>query len=502
MSSNTKEKYQEFEEKAKLLNNLRQTKSLLHWDQEVIMPEKGIKPRSQQISTLSEIIHNKFVGDETQQILSTINKSELNEKQRANYREFKREFDRSSQIPTELEKEISETTSEAVDKWAEAREQSNFELFKPYFEKLVELKRRYAEEINPDKEPYKVLFKDYEPYIELDVVEDILTEVKRHLQDKLEEIEEDGEKIQKNPLKNHDFSEEAQMSLVKNVAEEIGFQWEKGVLETSTHPFTSGNQFDSRITVRFDEENLKEGLSTTIHETGHALYQLGLPEEHYGLPTGQARELSIHESQSRFWENHVGRSKEFFKYLKPELEEKFPVLEQYSVNQLYKGMNEIKPDNKIRVEADELTYHLHIILRFEIERKLVNGEIEVEDVPELWNNKMEKLLGTRPENDAEGCLQDIHWSWGNFGYFPTYSIGSILAAQIDNKIDQEFDKQQKIEDGEFEDILEWLRQQIHQHGQTYKTQELVEKVTGEKIKSKYFIEYIDEKYDDIYELGK
>lgn len=491
--------YSKLENRIKKLNNIGQARSIIEWDQEVIMPEKGAKPRSQQISTLSEIHHQKLTSEKTKEILNSINKEKLDDEEQANYREFKRSFDRSSKIPTDLQKKISEKRSESVENWNLAKEESDFEKFLPHLKEMIELKKQYAAHIDDSRPAYQVLFEDYEPYMEFERVEKILKDLKKHLKNQLEKIEESDLELEQNPLKSHEYDIDKQEELSRNLAEKIGFKWEKGVFKTSSHPFTSGNQFDTRITTRYKEENLKEGLTATIHETGHALYQQGLPEEKYGLPTGTSRELSIHESQSRFWENHIARTQEFWENITPKVKEKFPQLENYSSEEFYKGVNEVKPDNKIRIEADELTYHLHIILRFEIGQKLVNGELEPENLPEAWNDKMEELLDVRPENDAEGCLQDIHWAWGEFGYFPTYSIGSVIAAQLDHALRKDIENvDSKIKEGQFDEILEWHRENIHVHGQRFPTEELVEQATGEKPTAKYFKKYIERKYSDLY----
>lgn len=494
-----KDNYKQLEEQIKKLNNLGQAHSIIEWDKEVIMPKKGIKPRSQQISVLSEIHHEKLTSEKTKRLLENVEPEKLDKEKAANYREFNRSFQRSSKVPTELEKKMSEKRSESIEKWKEAKEKSNFEIFSPHLKDMIKLKKEYAAHIDNSRPPYQVLFEDYEPYMDFNRVEKILQELKTHLQKQLEQIEDSELNLKNNPLKQHEYSTDKQKELSKDIAEQIGFDLEKGLIKTSNHPFTSGNQFDTRITTRYKENDLKEGLTATIHETGHAMYQQGLPEEKYGLPTGSSRELSIHESQSRFWENHIGRSKEFWTKITPKVKEKFPQLEEYQIEDFYKGVNEVKPDNKIRVEADELTYHLHIILRFELGQKLVNGELEPENLPKAWNNKMEEFLGVRPDNDAEGCLQDIHWASGEFGYFPTYSIGSVIAAQLNHVLREDLENvDSDIVEGDFRNILKWHREKIHRHGQTFPTEELVDKATGEKPTAKYFKQYIEEKYSDLY----
>ena len=281
----------------------------------------------------------------------------------------------------------------------------------------------------------------------------------------------------------------------------LGYDWSRGRLDTSSHPFTSGNQFDSRVTTRFDESDPLGALTATIHEFGHAQYNLGLPDEHYGTPLGDHRDLTVHESQSRLWENHVGRSQAWWELFLPAFEEQFPQVEGVTPRQAYEAANQVYEDNYIRVEADELTYHMHIVLRFEIERALVSGDLDVRDVPEVWNDKMEEYLGIRPPTDAVGCLQDIHWSHGNFGYFPTYSLGSVLAAQLyAAATDDVPDIEERTRNGEFDALHDWLGEHVHRHGARYTTPDLVEEATGEAYTADYFLDHVEEKYGELYDL--
>ncbi|MFB6219541.1 MAG: carboxypeptidase M32, partial [Halobacteriaceae archaeon] len=289
-----------------------------------------------------------------------------------------------------------------------------------------------------------------------------------------------------------------QRALSEAGLEAVGYDFERGRLDTAPHPFTSGTQFDARVTTRFKEGDPLDALTATIHEFGHATYQLGLPTEEYGTPLGEARDLVVHESQSRFWENHVGRTKAFWDGFYPTFEEHLGT--DLDAGTVYQAANRIYPENRIRVEADELTYHLHIVLRFEIERALISGDLDVREIPQVWNDKMEEYLGVRPETDAEGCLQDIHWSHGNFGYFPTYSLGSVLAAQIDAAVREDLDVDGLVREGEFDPIHDWLGKQIHRHGCRYTTPELVEEATGEAYTADYFLDYAEEKFTDLYGL--
>ena len=480
-------------EKSKKITGLKQASGLLHWDQEVMMPEKGIKARSQQLSVLSGIKHEMIVSEELHKLLESIDPEDLDELDKATYREVNREHERARKVDQELIEEISAQSSMTVDKWKEAREKDDFSVVEEDLQELIRLKRKYVEQINPDEEPYKVLFNDYEPYIRFETMEEIMETLRSELKDILEKIRESSA----NPdnVFEKEIEEKRQMEINREVLDSLGFDWSKGRIDISEHPFTSGNQFDARITTRVDEKDVSKTLMPTVHEFGHALYEQNLPESKYGLPVGESRDLSIHESQSRLWENHISRSESFWKYIQENIAE----FEESNTKELYRSINRVREDNLIRVEADELSYHLHIYLRFKIERQLVNGDIEVSDLPERWNEKMENLLGVRPENDKTGVLQDIHWYQGSIGYFTTYSLGSVISAQLYEAIEKDVkDLDEKIESGEFKEVREWLKENIHQHGKLYRTEELVEKATGEKPEADSFLSYIRDKYSKIY----
>jgi carboxypeptidase Taq len=480
--------------------NIGHTRGLLSWDQQVMMPENGTPARSQQLSALSALGHDLMVEDETGEWLDDLEDADLDGEQAANVREIRREYEREARVPTELVEEISQASSEALEAWEAARAEDDFEAFAPHLERLVELKREYAEHIDPDRDPYAVLFEDYEPCLPLEHAERILEEVRDHLVPMIAEIRQSDADVTTDAFEGT-YPEDEQEAFCRDVLSALGYDWDRGRLDTSTHPFTSGTQFDSRITTRFDESDPLGALTSTVHEFGHAAYQLGLPEDAYGTPLGEARDLSVHESQSRLWENHVGRSRAFWAGTLPRFAERFDV-EGASIEEAYEAANQVYEDNPIRVEADELTYHLHILVRFEIERDLISGDLDVADVPEVWNDKYEEYLGLRPETDAEGCLQDIHWSHGNFGYFPTYTLGSVMAAQLFAAAEEDIgDLEEDIEAGEFDALHDWLTEHVHRHGKRYETNELVRKATGEDFTADAFLDYVDEKYGALYGLN-
>ncbi|MYL15928.1 carboxypeptidase M32 [Halorubrum terrestre] len=471
---------------------------VLGWDQQVMMPEGGTPARSKQLSALSSVHHDMVTADETGELLDELDDADLTDEQAAVVREVRREYERADAVPVELVEEISETGSEALQAWEEAKAEDDFDEFAPYLEKHVELKREYAEHIDPDRDPYEVLFEEFEPCLSMERAESILTELREALVPMIEEIRESDVELAVDTFEGT-FPEDEQEALSREALELVGYDFDRGRLDVSSHPFTSGNQFDCRVTTRFDETDPLGAVGSTIHEFGHAQYNLGLPQEHFGTPLGTSRDLSVHESQSRLWENHVGRSEAFWEEFLPVFQEHFPQTEEATVRDAYEAFNQVYEDNLIRVEADELTYHLHIVIRFEIERDLIRGDLDVEDVPEVWNDKYEEYLGIRPDTDSEGCLQDIHWSHGNFGYFPTYSLGSVMAAQLFEAAEDEIDDLHgKIADGEFGDLHDWLGENVHQHGSRYETNELVVRATGEDFSADAFLDYVDEKYGELY----
>ena len=497
-SANAPDAYDALLERVRRWNAVGSASGVLGWDQQVMMPEGGTPARSKQLSALSSVHHDMVTADETGELLDELEGADLTDEQAAVVREVRREYERADAVPVELVEEISETGSEALQAWEAAKADDDFEEFAPHLEKHVELKREYAEHIDPDRDPYEVLFEEFEPCLSMERAESILTELREALVPMIEEIRESDVELAVDTFEGT-FPEEDQEALSREILEHVGYDFDRGRLDVSSHPFTAGNQFDCRVTTRFDETDPLGAVGSTIHEYGHAQYNLGLPQEHFGTPLGESRDLSVHESQSRLWENHVGRSEAFWQEFLPVFQEHFPQTEEATVRDAYEAFNQVYEDNLIRVEADELTYHLHIVIRFEIERDLVRGDLDVEDVPEVWNDKYEEYLGIRPDTDSEGCLQDIHWSHGNFGYFPTYSLGSVMAAQLFEAAEAEIDDlDAKIAEGEFDDLHDWLGENVHRHGSRYETNELVVRATGDDFSADAFLDYVDEKYGELY----
>ncbi|MFB6082593.1 MAG: carboxypeptidase M32 [Halanaeroarchaeum sp.] len=491
--------YDELMDRYRRIVNLQQSQGLLSWDQQVMMPEGGTPARSKQLSTLSSLSHDLLTDDAVGDLLADLEDEDLTGPQAGAVREVRREYRRKSRVPRDLVEEISETATEALPVWEQAREDDDWDAFAPVLADLVDLKREYAAHIDPDRDPYAVLFEDYEPYLGLETAERVLGRLADELPPLIDAVRESDPELP-SPFTG-EFDPDSQEAVARDVLDELGYDWDHGRLDTSTHPFSMGTQFDARVTTRFNPGDPLDSLYSTVHEFGHARYTLGLPRDAYGTPLGESRDMTVHESQSRLWENHVGRSRAFWERFLPTMADRFPRLEGASVDEVYAAANRVDPDNLIRVEADELTYHMHIVLRFEIERALIAGDLDVSEVPQVWNDKMAEYLGVRPETDREGALQDIHWSHGNFGYFPTYSLGSVLAAQLFAAAEADIDDLDvAIAAGDVDPLTEWLRENVHRHGCRYETDDLVREATGDSYSADYFLEYVNDKFGALYDV--
>ncbi|WP_299265319.1 carboxypeptidase M32 [Halorientalis sp.] len=479
------------------MTNVGNAAGILSWDQQVTMPEGGTPARSQQTAALSALHHELLTDDDLADYLDTLRSQDLDGDAAAVVREVRREHERATRVDGDLVEELSETTANALPTWEQAKAEGDWNEFAPTLERIVELKREHAAQIDPDRDPYEVLFEEYEPYLGIETAEQVLERLREELVPLIEDIE-DSDADLADPFEGS-YDEDAQEELVRDALDALGYDWDRGRLDTAAHPFSMGTQFDARVTTRFKPNDPLDALGSTVHEFGHATYTLGLPQDEYGSPLGQSRDLSVHESQSRLWENHVGRSRPFWDLFTPTVNDHLGT--DVSPRELYEAANQIYPENRIRVEADELTYHLHIILRFEIERDLVRGDLEVDEIPQVWNDKMDEYLGVRPDTDAEGCLQDIHWTHGNFGYFPTYSLGSVLAAQLFAAAEDELgDLDDDVRNGEFGGLHDWLTENVHRHGCRYTTDDLIEEATGEPLTADHFLDYARGKFGDLYGL--
>lgn len=475
--------------------------AVLNWDQETYMPSKGATFRAQQLSTLAGIGHELATSKELGKLLHLLSTdNSLSEKEKRNIKQSLKTFNENKKYTTEFVQELSKTISETFQAWHKAKADNNFAVYAPHLEKLVTLKREESKLLGDFAHPYDALLNQFEPGLKTADLEVLFTDVR-------EQLVTFVKKIAAKPQNNDAFmylyyDREMQWDLGLNLLKQMGFDFESGRQDASSHPFTTNfSPEDVRITTRINEQDINEMIWSCIHEGGHALYEQGLPSEEYGMPSSEYISLGIHESQSRLWENNVGRSLQYWKANYPKLQDAFPEnLKSVSVQSFYKAMNIVKP-SLIRTSADELTYHFHVLIRFEIEKALIEGLIEVKDLPSYWNLKYKEYLGIEVPDDSSGVLQDIHWSHGSFGYFPTYSLGSFYAAQFWVQAKKEIEElENEIEKGNMKPLLDWLREKVHRHGKFYSAEELCIEITGEKLNFKYFMDYASIKYSKLYDL--
>jgi carboxypeptidase Taq len=498
--------YDQLLELVKDVARLESVGQLLDWDQETKMPESGVSARAEQCSLVAGIAHERFTSPELGRLLNTA-EGEADNKASAvaatNLREIRRRYDRKTKLPTDLVKETAHTAIVAKDAWAKARKNSSFAEFSPYLEKTVALRRKVADLIGYKTEPYDALMDEFEPGAKSAEVELLFRELVAATVPLLQRIQAATDKPDTSILSRH-YERPAQERLSRKVAETLGFDFGAGRADVSTHPFctTIGGPGDVRITTRYMEDFLPAAMFGTMHEVGHAMYEQGLLNDYRFTPMGEAVSLGIHESQSRMWENFVGRGLPFWECHYPALQKEFPAaLGSVPLADFYRAINAVRP-SLIRVEADELTYNLHIALRFEIERGLISGTVKVKDVPAVWNETFKKYLGIAPPTDREGCLQDIHWSMGAIGYFATYTLGNLYAAHFFEQARTDIPGlDASIRAGDCKPLLAWLRDRIHRHGQQYRAHELVQRVTGKPLSIQPFVRYATEKFSAVYKLA-
>ncbi|WP_274361361.1 carboxypeptidase M32 [Paenibacillus thermotolerans] len=478
--------------------------SLASWDSQVKAPTKGKAYFAKARGTLSTELFRLSTSDQMGELLEALTQPEVQDKldapTKAAVRMRKRDYDKDKKIPESLHKEITIHTANARTVWEEARKENDFEKFRPTLERTVELIREYAERLGYEKHPYDALLDLFEPDLTVEQVDRIFGPLREKTVALLERIRSSA-----NPPKNvfeggFDVGQQEKFNL--HLLPSLGYDLEAGRLDVTAHPFAvTVNCNDVRITTRYSENDPKSSLFATIHEAGHAIYEQGVNPEFEGSVISDGVSLGIHESQSRFLENMVGRSKAFWERYFDDYKRFFPdKFDGVSVEDVYRSVNIVNP-SFIRVEADEVTYNLHIMIRYEIEKELIAGTLEVKDLPHVWNEKMREYLGIVPPTDTLGVLQDVHWSYGSFGYFPTYSLGNLYAAQIRKTILKQFPNfYDLIRGGEFSVIREWLRENIHQHGCVYPPAELIERVTGEGLNPNYLVEYLEEKVAEVYGL--
>jgi len=483
------------------VHDLNRAAAVLSWDQNTYMPRGGAEARGNQMGTLGKIAHHTFTDEKVGKLLDELKDAFPPESdEAAMIRVTRRDYDKATCVPPEFVVEQAQVTTAAHEGWMVARQKSDFSIFEPHLAKVLDLTKRYISFFPKADHPYDTLLDDYEPGMKTAEVQGIFAELRKKQVRLLQAISE--KKQVEDSFLHKKYPEAKQKIFGEKVITAFGFDANVNRQDKAPHPFcTSFSINDVRITTRYNEKFLNTAIFGSMHETGHALYDGGFHPSMERTPLANGASLGVHESQSRMWENLVGRSFAFWEHFYPELQKTFPTqLGEVKLRDFYKGINKVEP-SLIRVEADEATYNMHIMLRLEIEIAMVEGAVALKDLPALWNTKMKEYLGVTPPNDAQGVLQDIHWSFGGIGYFSTYSLGNLISAQLWEKINSEItDLPDQIRKGKFDALLGWLRSNIHVHGRKYEPQDLVKKVTGSKIDPAPYLRYLETKFSDIYGL--
>ncbi len=495
--------YQRVMARAGELADLESANALMGWDQETFMPPAGVSGRASVSATLAGLAHEKLtdpaLGDDLSRLAGS--NGEMDEDARAQLKELTRLRERAVKMPAALVRTLAETQSVATSKWAEARAAKDYPSFAPYLEKIFALKKEEAEAIGYEEEPYEALLDEYEPGAKVADIARRLAEVRDFLVPLVARIKESGVEPDTGILAGP-YDAAAQEVFGKEVVAAMGFDLKAGRLDVSEHPFTSGIHLgDVRLTTRY-KDDLSVGLFGTMHEGGHGIYEQNLPEDRRRTPLGASTSLGIHESQSRLWENQVGRGRPFWVHWFPRLAQLFPAqVGNTSLDDFYRAVNTVKP-SFIRIEADEVTYNLHIVLRFEIERGLMSGALAVRDLPEIWNTKFEEYLGLVPPSPDLGVMQDIHWAFGLVGYFPTYTLGNVYSAQLYDAAKRDIPGlEDGIAKGDLLPLKEWMVNNVHRWGRRYDADELIEVATGQPATVEPFTRYLNSKYGEIYGLS-
>jgi carboxypeptidase Taq len=478
--------------------------SIMYWDMRTGAPKKGIPTRSEAVGTLSSELFKISVSEEMEGYLIELEekKDSLNPILLKTYEEVKKQFDLSKKIPADEYHDFVVLTSQSESVWEDAKEKADFDMFLPYLEKIVDTTKKFIGYWGEkDGNPYNTLLDQYEPGMTTDIIDEVFGQLKETIVPLVKKISESENKPDTAVLFKH-FSKENQKAFSHDILKQLGYDFEAGRLDETVHPFATGiNIGDVRITTKYDESDFRSAVFGTIHECGHALYVQNINNEFEGLPIAGGTSMGIHESQSLFYEQFVGHNENFWKH-------NFELLKSYSPEQFngvelvdfIRAINASNP-SLIRIEADELTYPLHIMIRYEIEKGLFNGNYEVKDLPQIWNEKYEEYLGVRPENNGEGVLQDVHWAGGAFGYFPSYALGYMYAAQLKAAMVKDLPNFDELcLNGEFSPILNWLTENVHKHGKMKKPLDIIKDTTGEGLNAKFLADYLSEKYTRLYNI--
>ena len=480
-------------EKYKPVWGLDHASALLNWDVETYMPVDASKPRGYALAQLALIKQERIV--EAAGLLSKAEElAGLSDYEKGVLRVAKRDVDYYTKIPPKLLEDLERTSKEATVAWRNARKKSEFTLFKPWLEKIVDLKKQEAAKLGYQGHPYNALLNKYEEELTVADVDKAFSQLIPNLKRILSQVLAEGKFLPKHPLEQIRYDEEAMKLVNAEVLKILGMPDKTFRMDVSTHPFTTGIAIeDVRVTTRYDGADFRETMFSLVHECGHALYELQIDPAFEYTPLARVTSLAVHESQSRFWENVIGRSRAFVKLVYPILKKNLPFVSGYSEEDVYEYFNLVRP-SPIRVAADELTYNFHIVLRYETEKRLVGGDVAVSELPSFWSDRMEEYVGVRPKDDGEGVLQDIHWSGGDLGYFPTYSLGNIISGMLLQQILKDMDLDSVVADGELSTVKTWLKEHIHRWGSTYSPKELQRKLFGDAYNPEPFIKYLEHKY--------
>ncbi|NNJ25216.1 carboxypeptidase M32 [Alienimonas chondri] len=482
----------------------------LAWDEQTYLPDRGGDFRADQLAALAGLTHDRLTGPALNDALLAAEGEGFPDDSAAAacVREARRDFDRRTTLPRQLVEELSRVTTLAQRNWAEARKAADFAAFRPHLSAVVKLKREEAAAVAAgrtdlaDRPAYDALLDDYEPGASSEQVAAVFAELRDGLVPLVHGIAESNVSPDRSIL-SRNYPIAAQDAFCRSGAEELGFDFEAGRLDTAAHPFcTTLGPADCRLTTRYNVNDFSQSYFGVLHEAGHGIYEQGLPAEWFGAPPGEACGLGVHESQSRLWENFVGRSAPYWKHVGPQARAAFPEqLENVSDDDLYRVVNDVRP-TLIRVEADEVTYNLHVLLRFELEQALISGDLPVADVSDVWDEKFDAMFGFRPPSPADGCLQDIHWAAGLIGYFPTYALGNVYAAMLWNAAQKELgDLDDQLAGGNFAPLRGWLTDKIYRHGRRYAPTDLIERAAGSPPVPGPLLTHLREKYGALYGLN-
>ncbi len=485
--------------------DLRHAAAVLSWDQQTHMPAGGGKARADQLATLTRIIHEMFTAARTRELLEAaervVDRLDPDADESALVRMTRRDYDQATKLPAEFVAERRRAASVSMEVWRKARPANDFASFRPHLQQMVEYARRAADYLGYHEHPYDALLDLYEPLMTSREVADLFARLRENTVPLVRAVAERGRAMDDTILR-HEYDEAKQEAFGLMVAQAFGYDLARGRLDRAPHPFATGfGRDDVRITTRFDRRFFSTAVFAIFHESGHAMYNQGVSPSLDRTPLSGGASLGVHESQSRMWENLVGRSRPFWQHFFPRLRELFPEqLAGVDVEAFYRAVNNVQA-SLIRTEADEVTYNLHIVLRFELEKALLEGALKVEDAPEAWRAKMHEYLGVVPPNDTDGVMQDIHWSGGSIGYFPTYTLGNVMAAQLFEAarrahpgVTEEFAR------GEFGTLLGWLREYVHRHGRKFFPQDLLQRATGSRLAPEPYVRYLWTKFGEIYDV--